>query len=96
MSSAPTPPASGVTNQLAALAARYTGAGDGHLHDWATASARDAAALYIGRESWLRCFALAEGGGMSVARARRNMLERLHDPCGVDDRAGAGTGGGGK
>jgi splicing factor 3B subunit 5 len=71
-----------LTTQLDHLTARYEGTGHADMtrHEWATHQHRDAIASYLGHASMVEYFALAEG--ISVGRARLNLLERLHRPVG--------------
>lgn len=64
------------------LTARYVGTGHADMtrHEWAEHQHRDSIASYLGHSSIVEYFALAEG--ISVGRARLNLLERLHRPVG--------------
>jgi splicing factor 3B subunit 5 len=71
-----------LTSQLEHLNARYVGTGHADItrHEWAEHQHRDSIASYLGHSSIVEYFALAEG--VSVGRARLNLLERLHRPVG--------------
>jgi splicing factor 3B subunit 5 len=71
-----------LTTQLDHLTARYEGTGHADMtrHEWASHLHRDSIASYLGHASVVEYFALAEG--VSVGRARLNLLERLHRPVG--------------
>jgi splicing factor 3B subunit 5 len=71
-----------LTSQLEHLNARYVGTGHADMdrHEWAEHQHRDSIASYLGHSSMVEYFALAEG--ISVGRARLNLLERLHRPVG--------------
>lgn len=71
-----------LTTQLEHLHSRYVGTGhpDTSRREWAENQHRDSIASYLGHDSIVEYFALAEG--VSVGRARFNLLERLHQPVG--------------
>lgn len=48
--------------------------------EWATGQHRDSIASYLGHDSIIDYFAMAEG--ISSGRAKLNLLERMHAPCG--------------
>lgn len=50
------------------------------VSEWATQQHRDSIASYLGHDSLIDYFATAEG--ISSGRARLNLLERMHRPCG--------------
>lgn len=81
-----------LSTPLDQLTARYVGTGHADMtrHEWAEHQHRDSIASYLGHSSILEYFALAEG--ISVGRARLNLLERLHRPVGEkpesDSRSG--------
>lgn len=71
-----------LASQLEVLNSRYVGTGHSDMtrHEWAEHQHRDSIASYLGHSSILEYFALAEG--ISVGRARLNLLERMHRPVG--------------
>lgn len=82
-----------LTTQLDHLTARYEGAGHADMtrHEWATHQHRDSIASYLGHASMVDYFAMAEG--VSVGRARLNLLERMHRPVGDPPAAPAAPAG---
>lgn len=52
--------------------------------EWATSQHRDSIASYLGHYSIIDYFAIAEG--VSAGRAKFNLLERMHRPCGPPPR----------
>lgn len=81
-----------LTTQLDHLTARYEGAGHADMsrHEWATHQHRDSIASYLGHASMVDYFAMAEG--VSVGRARLNLLERMRRPVGDAPGPAAGAG----
>jgi splicing factor 3B subunit 5 len=71
-----------MTTQLDQVYGRYVGTGHADMtrHEWAEHQHRDSIASYLGHESIVEYFALAEG--ISTGRAKLNLLERLHRPVG--------------
>lgn len=78
-----------LTTQLDHLTARYEGTGHADMtrHEWAEHQHRDSIASYLGHSSMVDYFAMAEG--VSVGRARLNLLERMHRPIGEPPAADA-------
>lgn len=70
------------TTQGEQLQARAVGAGrpDITQHEWAENQHRDSIAAYLGHRGLTQYMAMAEG--IPTARARLNLLNRMHRPCG--------------
>lgn len=65
------------------LQSKYVGTGHSDItkHEWIENQHRDSYACYIGHQSMLHYFAIAENE--SIARMRYKFLQRMVSPCGI-------------
>mmetsp|Transcript_55324 Transcript_55324/g.49826 ORF Transcript_55324/g.49826 Transcript_55324/m.49826 type:complete len:96 (-) Transcript_55324:88-375(-) len=72
--------------QLEHLQSKYVGTGhaDTTKHEWLQNQHRDSYASYIGHQSMLHYFAIAENE--SIGRMKYKFLQRMVVPCGVEPK----------
>ncbi|KAI9012603.1 splicing factor 3B subunit 5/RDS3 complex subunit 10 [Phycomyces blakesleeanus] len=72
-----------VNSQIEHLQSKYVGTGhaDTIKHEWLTNQQRDSYASYVGHNSLLSFFSVAENE--CKARVKMNIMEKMVRPCGV-------------